>query len=89
MKLSINVPDEVVRALEEAMKRDPTSPSRSKVVSEALVEYLRLHHPDLLQPRKVIGPRVLAFLKAPRKRGPSLMRRRTGLNLPRWVVVES
>ena len=87
-RISVTIPDELAEALERAVEADPSKPSRSRVVSEALARYLVWRYPEALARKPVRGPSVLAALKSAKPRAPSPTLRRRRLRLPRWVEVE-
>jgi metal-responsive CopG/Arc/MetJ family transcriptional regulator len=88
-RLSISLPEQLVKALEEAIKADPTLHSKSGVVGEALESYLALKYPELLEREEAIkGPKVLRYIKRTKKRAPSPTLRVGRLGLPRWRAVE-
>jgi metal-responsive CopG/Arc/MetJ family transcriptional regulator len=54
-RISITIPDKVAEALERIARTDPSNPSRSRIVSDALVRYIASLYPELLRrPRE--GP---------------------------------
>ena len=90
-RISVTIPEDLAEALDRIVELDPLKPSRSKVVSKALMSYIASRYPHLLrrgEAVKVKGPSVLAALKSARPRAPSPTLRRGRLRLPRWTRVE-
>jgi metal-responsive CopG/Arc/MetJ family transcriptional regulator len=87
-RISVTIPDELAEALERAVEVDPSKPSKSRVVSEALARYLAWRYPETLARGHIKGPSVLAALKSARPRAPSPTLRRSRLRLPKWAEVE-
>jgi metal-responsive CopG/Arc/MetJ family transcriptional regulator len=48
-RISITIPDKVAEALERIARTDPSNPSRSRIVSDALVRYVASLYPELLR----------------------------------------
>jgi len=87
-RISVTIPDELAEALNRAVRLDPLKPSKSRIVSEALMRYLALKYPGLIRLRPVKGPTVVAALKTVKPQAPSPTLRRARLRIPRWVRVE-
>lgn len=71
MRLSITIPDGLAKALDHLLATREYR-KKSHVIADALEEFLKIHHPDLLEVEQKTYPTVLWKLKKARgARGPS------------------
>lgn len=77
MKVSVSLPEEVVKAIDEIVnRRGSLSRNRSSLIAAALEDFLARNYPeDYREPAKgkAVGPTVLSYLEARfRMRSPRL-----------------
>ena len=87
-RISVTIPDRIAEALERIARTDPSNPTRSRIVSDALVRYIASVYPELLRKGPVEGPTVLIALRSAMPRAPSPTLRKAKLGLPKWSKVE-